>query len=112
MIAVGTGTWGIAAVIPKYLLLTVKLQHLAFFQPTLQVVVYLYRTYACWCSCVKYVACLQCEELRYIGYNLVNLVEHVACATLLHCLSVNVKVEVYALYVEELLLGHPLSDCR
>ena len=112
MIAVGTGTWGIAAVIPKYLLLAIKLQHLAFFQPTLQVVVYLYWANTCWCSCVKYVACLQGKELRNVGYYLVNLVKHFACATLLYRLSVNVKMEVYALYVEELLLGHPLSDCR
>ena len=90
-----------------------KVKHFSFFKPTFQVVVNLYWTHASGCAGVEYVACFQGKELRYVGDDLVYLIQHIAGATLLNGLSVHIQMEVQGLQIHELLLGHPFADgCR
>lgn len=74
-------------------LFTPYFKYLPVFQPTLQVVVNLHRTYTYWRSRVEQVACLQGEELRDVADELVNRVQHVAGISLLDGLSVDVQME-------------------
>ena len=90
-----------------------KVKHFSFLKPTFQVVVNLYGTHASGCAGVEYVACFQGKKLRYVGNNLVYLIQHIAGATLLNGLSVHIQMEVQCLQIHEFLLRHPFADgCR
>ncbi len=76
-------------------------------------VVNLYGAYAYWSACIEQVARLQREILGDVAHQFVNLVEHIARAAFLHRLSVDVKMEVQCLHIEEFLLFYPVAnDCR
>ena len=50
--------------------------------------------YAYRSSCIKQVARFQREELRDVGYQLIDFVEHLTRTALLHRLPIDVQVEV------------------
>ena len=59
---------------------------------------------------VEQVAHLECHETAHVGNNLVYGEQHVARATALHRLSVDVQMETDVLHVAEILHGHPRAD--
>lgn len=63
-------------------------------------------------ACIKQVARLQREVLTDIRDNLVHLVEHIAGATFLYCLAIDVEMEMNGLYVAKLLHIHPCTYRR
>ena len=68
-------------------------------------VVNLYGSYAYGSACIEQVARLQREILGDVAHQFVNLVEHIARAAFLHRLSVDVKMEVQCLHIEEFLIS-------
>ena len=57
-------------------------------------VVDVYGTYSGRRSCIQNVTGLEREILRYVGYQLVDTIEHIARASLLNGVAVDVEMEV------------------
>ena len=99
---------------------TVECEHLAVFEPAFQTVADVNRTNACRGAGIEQVARLQREELRDVGDDLINGVEHIRGTALLHGLAIDVEMEVQAqetrLFAgrlrirQQFLLGYPLAD--
>ena len=98
--------------VPLLELLTHEIQHLPVFQVTFQMVVYLHRSAACRTPRIEQVARLQRKVLADVGDDFIHLVEHVAGASLLHILAIEVEMEVNRLDVAELLDIDPFPDDR
>lgn len=91
-------------------LLTLEVEHLAVFEPALQVVVDSHRAAACGATRIEEVARLEREIAGGIADELVDGIEHIGRATGLDGLAIDVEVEVEALGPEKLLLLHPFSE--
>ncbi len=76
------------------MLLTVECEYLAVFEPAFQTVADVNRPYACGSAGIEQVARLQREELRDVGDDLINGVEHIRGTALLYGLAIDVEVEV------------------
>ena len=74
-------------------------------------IVNIHRTHTSRSSRIEHVARLQSEELADETYQTVNPKQHVARATLLDGLPVDVKMEMQRLYIKELFFRYPLSYC-
>ena len=72
-------------------------------------VVNVHRSYSRRCAGIQQVAGFQCEEAADVSNNLVHTEEHVACASFLYGVAVDVEVEVQCLYVAELIHTDPLA---
>ena len=71
------------------------------------------RPHTCGGASIEDITCLQCKELRNIGDNLVNTIEHVAGTSFLNGISIDVKMEMNGLNIKKLLLRYPLAySCR
>ena len=90
--------------------LTVKLEHLALFYITFQMVIDMHGTHAGRSTGEDYVACLQGEILADVGHYLVDAEDHVGGAAFLHGLSIDIEVEPQGLHIEKLVLADPLAD--
>ena len=87
-----------------------EVEHLAVFEPALQVVVDSHRAAACGATRIEEVARLEREIAGGIADELVDGIEHIGRATGLDGLAIDVEVEVEALGAEKLLLLHPFSE--
>ena len=92
------------------LLLTVKFQHLAFLEITLDVVVDMDRANAYGSAGKDEVARLEGKLAADVSHDVVNGKEHVARVPLLHRLTIDIKVEAQGLDIEKTLLAHPVAN--
>ena len=103
-----------------FILFAVEVEHFALFEIAFEVVVDVDGTYASGSACIEHIARLEGEELRDIGDDLVDTVEHVGGAAFLYGMAVDVEVEMKPLQprigtrrlrvAQQLLLRHPLAD--
>lgn len=89
-----------------------EVEHLPVFKITFKMVVNADRSATGRTACIKQVARLQREVLTDIRDNLVHLVEHIAGATFLYSLAIDVEMEMNGLYVAKLLHIHPCTYRR
>ena len=85
----------------------VKLQHLALFEPTFEMVVDVDGAHAYGRSRIENVARLQGEPLRDIGNQFIHPIEHIARTALLNGLAIDVKMEMNGLNLA--VQGRPFS---
>ena len=68
------------------------------------------RTNACGGAGIEDITRLQREELGDVGDNLIDTIKHIAGTAFLYRLAIDIQMEMNCLYIEELLLWHPLAN--
>ena len=84
-----------------------EIQEFLAFKIALQMIIHMDGAYSNGCSGIEHVARLQREETADVADELVHLIQHVGRIARLHCLSINVEVEMETLDIEKFLFVYP-----
>src|SRR5574344_872135 len=72
-------------------------------------IIYFHRTTSGRTTCIEQITSLKREELADIRNNFINLIQHITSTSLLHFLTIDVKMEMKHLYILKLLYINPIT---